>query len=286
MPNVGRVFVFCFLSAIGHLLLALPAHAAEFYFEPAPDAPGPGFSVRLMMRLDAPVNAVQGEVRFDPAFVSVQSLSDNPSNIPFWIERPHVAGTGTVGFAGIVPGGLQPGPVDRVPLFTATFSVLQAGRTRLSVSDALVMLHQDPPEPDRVTSVPLTVVLGPADVGEPAAAADAVPPEMFAISVIRGAPVRDGWASAVFSTRDLQTSVAGYELRERFLGLPGDWHNAVSPASLSWRWPLSIIEVRATDVAGNERVARTVPRTLYGAVAVAVLVVMVAIRRMRRRLRL
>ena len=238
------------------------SRAAEFSFEPIHDTPETGFTVRVMLGITDDINAFEGVVRYDSALIEPALINDGSGVVAFWVERPHRVTGGTIRFAGIVPGGLQKNVRDRVELFSVTFSVLSAGTAELSVDDALVYLNTPGAVQDTVRSVPLSVILDDSDVGTFESGEDSVPPEPFMPEVVRGLPVGDGATVVVFAVRDFQSGIATTEVRERPLGLFGAWEERGSPSVLSWWWPFSIIEVRATDHAGNIRVERTVPMTL------------------------
>ena len=51
-------------------------------------------------------NAVQATVTFPPGLFTLQGVNDGASPVTLWIEPPHETASGTVEFAGVVPGGI------------------------------------------------------------------------------------------------------------------------------------------------------------------------------------
>jgi hypothetical protein len=271
------------LILIAFVLCAIPAvaEAAELFFEPVPEHTGPGFTVRAVLRLDHGVNALEGVIRFDADAVSVSRLNAAPSGTPLWITEPAADASGSIAFSGIFPGGLEPRLTDRIALMELSFAGLRTGPSRLRFEGVHVFLNEPQPREDAVRTVPLTVILDESDIGRPDVPADSSPPEPFSVAVSPDVP-----RLAVFSARDTGSGIAGYELRERLLGLfASGWTTGSSPHELSARWRWSILEVRATDYAGNARTARLIPGSLialYAILAVVAVLVIGAAARWRR----
>ncbi|HXV26865.1 MAG TPA: hypothetical protein VD862_02500 [Candidatus Paceibacterota bacterium] len=254
------------LLAICYLLFDISgASAAELHFEPDLTHEGAGFTVNVVLKLARPVNAVQGVLEFDDDILELHRIDPSPSGVPLWIETPALAERGRIPFAGIFPGGIEPRLTDRIVLFRVAYAAERTGSARLSFNDVRVLLHTAEPADDEVITVPVTAVLGEGDLGIPDPPEDRIAPEPFTVNI-----VTEPAALAVFNARDLQSGVARYEVRERFLGLFGGYAPAVSPYELSAAWRWSIIDVRAADHAGNVRTARHVPAMLvivYGVAA-------------------
>src|SRR4030042_2646026 len=84
---------------------------------------------------------------------------------------------------------------------------------------------------------------------------DAVVPEPFTIVIQKDPAVFNGEYFIIFSTTDKQTGIDYYEVKE----CRDDWQNAESPYLLENQDLNSIIQVRAVDKAGNERMAEYLP---------------------------
>lgn len=237
-------------------------HAADLFFEPIEGPEGPGFTVSVRVLFDEPINALEGVLIFDPGVLSVRRVNPSPVGVPLWIQPPAVTEPGELSFAGIFPGGIGARFTDRVSLFEVTFEGLSDERTTLSFRDVRVFLHGPDAQEDVVRSIPIIAIIEPEDLGEPEIVEDTIPPQPFRISVFSGDLIEGKKAVAFFLARDLQSGVAKYEIRLRLFGVFGDWEETLSPSLLSSRWPWSIIDVRATDHAGNTRVARHVPTVL------------------------
>lgn len=250
------------IAVFSVLMLPVTGLAAEFSFEPVQDAPSPGFTVQIVLGIDRDVNAFEGVIQYDEEVVAVAQIREGAGAVPLWVERPNVTDPGALSFAGVFPGGLQRNVRDHITLFEVVFEALVPGTTTLTIEESSVYLHGPDGDLDNVRAIPLIVTVDNDDIGTPDVGVDKIPPESFDVAIVRDVPVGERSTVAVFSTRDFQSSVAEFAIRERFLGLFGSWHTTESPAVLSIRWPFSIIDVRATDYAGNSRVEHATPRSL------------------------
>lgn len=276
-----RISILLFLSG---LFIALPGsvHAAELFFEPVPEHEGPGFTVQLMLSYDRPVNAVEGVVRFDSEMLSIDSIIESPAGEPLWISPPNVQEDGSLSFAGIFPGGIEPIIADRIPLLTLTWRAHRVGQTDISIDGARVFVHGPDAQEDIVSATTLTVILDAGDLGEVLVPEDTIAPDAFRVQITSGTSLGQDGTYAVFSTRDHQTGVAQYELRERILGVLGRYRSAGGITKLSALWRFSIIEVRATDRAGNSVVGRHYPSILIATYVLLGLLIGLRLRRWRR----
>ena len=161
-----------------------------------------------------------------------------------------------------------------------TFEALIPGEIYLTLSDVRVLLNKAIPEDDEVRVIPLTVRTRSDDVGLPKLPDDDTLPDSFDIYVSTDSGIPGG-AVAIYGTRDHQTGVHTYEVRERLFGVFGRYRQADSPAELSplWRW--SIINVRATDRADNAVTARHIPLSLVAVYVLFGLLVSWRTRRVR-----
>ena len=97
---------------------------------------------------------------------------------------------------------------------------------------------------------------------------DFYPPEPFQIFVTKNKDFYNNKYVAIFSAQDKGTGIDHYEIKESFLGLESAWRRRESPYQLLDQNLFSIIEVKAVDKVGRERVERFIPaRVVYALVA-------------------
>lgn len=265
------------------LLLPSVAYAAQLSVEPGATPEGPGFRVQVVAQYDRAINALEGSLRFDPSFMRISRVIESPSGVPLWIERPRETSPGVFSFAGIFPGGIEPLLSNRIVVLDITFEALKTGTTEISISDARVLLHAATPTEDELELLPITVRIDGDDIGVPVIPEDTQEPEDFDIHVSSDTGLYAGDTVALYLARDMQSGVDTYELREKILGVFGVYRQTDSPSTLSPMWRWSIIEVRATDRAGNAAVARYVPKTLVAMYVLFGLLIGWRVRRTRRR---
>jgi hypothetical protein len=95
------------------------------------------------------------------------------------------------------------------------------------------------------------------------------PPEPFEIHLIRDPNLFGNRFAIVYTTQDKGSGIDHYEVREKFLGLFGDWKLAKSPYELTHQSLFGIIEVKAIDRVGLEQIERIVPpRFKYSVVGI------------------
>lgn len=248
-------------AALG-LLFALPAQAAQVYF----GAPGPSFGVGAAVDVGVflgsegeSVNAVEGTIRFPGDLLRLTDVRPAGSVVSFWVEQPRLGETG-VRFAGIVPGGFQG---DRGPLFSLTFEALKAGKATIDASQVSVLRNDGAGTPASVRPAPMALDILP-NGPQPAflLPKDTEVPEPFTPTLASDPNLFDGAWFAAFAAEDKQSGVATYEVKE---GPPADsvrtffdrapWRLAESPYKLERQDGTTRVLIRATDRAGNQRVA-------------------------------
>jgi len=127
------------LTVVIFLATAIFAWAADIVVAPASGSYTPGQTFTVAVRV-APggksVNAVEATLKFDPAVLSVVSLSKDGSVFSLWTTEPTFSNTaGTIGF-----GGGSPTPFTaQSNLVNVTFRTVAAGAGGLSVSTGSVL---------------------------------------------------------------------------------------------------------------------------------------------------
>lgn len=200
------------------------------------------------------INIVAGEISFaGPA--AVNRLNIGNSIVPLWVEEPHITDTGTIKFAGMMPGGFDD---FSGLLFKIEFDTTSPGEGRLQVTAAQAFLHDGAGTPVATRGIDYTYTIMPAREGVTAATRvdDTTPPEEFVPQLVRDPNILSGKWSLVFSTQDKGSGVSWYAVQEDRYGRfrSTSWQRATSPYLLQDQELRSYIFVKAVDGAGNERV--------------------------------
>jgi hypothetical protein len=123
-------------GSIAHF--SMLAAGARLYFSPDSGTQGASGTFTVKVLLDSGggvgVNAADGTVSFDPAYLSVASVSKDGSVFNLWTSDPVFSNTnGTVSFSGGTP---SPYAQSGGTVISITFRGVQAGNTNLSFSSA------------------------------------------------------------------------------------------------------------------------------------------------------
>jgi hypothetical protein len=219
--------------------------------------------VRVVIRIDQPVNAIMAKVRYDASVLHVQSISLANSPISLWAQSPEVESPGTITFAGAIPGGLSPELAAEVTLFTIRFEVQKSGPASLMIEEPVIYLHTPDSQRDIVEAIPTIIAVSsmPASPSHPLIL-DFSPPEVFTPLVVSTSDLADGAYVLLFQAFDKGSGIARYYVRERWLGVWGLWEEAESPYRIRDQRRFSIIEVKAVDEVGHERAIKVIPLRL------------------------
>lgn len=205
------------------------------------------------------LNALEGTFTFSSDLLEPLAVRTTDSLVSMWLTEPQLAVPGKISFSGIVPGGfgntLIPGADPSfLPLFTVDFRVTQEGTASFSLPDGVVLMNDGLGTPAIVYVATGNVpVVGVGDVEVYSSVEDTEPPLSFSPLVVRDAALGDGSWQLLFSTTDLETGVAYYEVQRG----SGSFVRAESPYAISAWSPFSYT-VRAVDDAGNVQVADAV----------------------------
>ncbi|OGZ19096.1 MAG: hypothetical protein A2Z68_02395 [Candidatus Nealsonbacteria bacterium RBG_13_38_11] len=105
---------------------------------------------------------------------------------------------------------------------------------------------------------------------------DKIPPEPFEIEIQKTPEIFEGKYFIVFFTTDKQTGIDYYQIKEG----TGEWQIAESPYLLKGQSLKSIIQIKAVDKAGNERMVEYIPSSkifFFSGIAILVLVLVAII---------
>jgi hypothetical protein len=257
------VLVSCIL-----LLVPFVSHAAVLEFTAVPAAVRPHDTFEASFVLDTSqesINAVEGQIQFDPSQLQINEIRDGNSVVTFWVDRPAVSAPGVISFSGIIPGGYRGAAAL---IFSLVLEGLVEGPATLDIRQARVLLHDG-------KATPATTRLRPANFritskAEPQAIAalqDVDRPELFIPTVSQDQSIFSGAWFLSFATQDKGSGIAYYEVAESFLGLDPSgslvsrlsWKQVESPYVLEHQGLHKYVYVKAVDKSGNIRIARLDP---------------------------
>jgi hypothetical protein len=208
-------------------------------------------------------NAVQATVTFPAGQFTLQGVNDGASPVSLWIEPPHETASGSVEFAGIVPGGVSVASsvVGLILVPTAP------GAGAIRVSNVSLLANDGEGSPIPVTTSDATIDVAPAP------ASGVVPqgpsfsytvPHTFTPVISQDPGVYNGEYFLIFSTTDKGSGMAYYQVLETpagvGMGQGPAWVTASSPYLLQDQTLSSDIYVRAVNNAGNAIVVKVPAR--------------------------
>ena len=236
------------------------------------------------------VNAVEASVIHDET-LSFVDASDNDSSVLFWVKYPSPCSKTTVCLSGIAPGGFT--GTSRV-IASLTFMPMQIGTSTISFDPFTILKHDGKGSPVYVSAEPLHLLVEEALQGAiaPVTYTDIESPEAFTPLITSDVDVFDGAFILIFETKDKQTKVVSYRVKEYrypFFSWLTSWQDAQSPYKLNDQSLQSYIAVTAIDEAGNERTMVIQPKTssemttVYIVIGFIILFIMMSILLYRRR---
>jgi hypothetical protein len=243
------------------------ANAAELNFKKTLDIINIGdvFDVSLVLNTEEEIiNALEATLKYSNN-LELENISDGNSIVNLWIRKPTVKNSknDSIFLSGLIPGGLS---IKEGEILTFTFRSLSEGEGYILVEDAKILHNNSEASEAKVSFKNLEFNIGSAktkiQTGEKLIL-DFLPPDEFKIYLSKDKNVFDNAWFISFNAQDKGSGISHYEVRERFLGLFGDWEKVENPYQLSYQSLFDIIEVRAVDNVGREREALFVPFRLY-----------------------
>ena len=174
----------------------------------------------------------------------------------FWITQPSESVSGTVSFAGIIPGGFEGAASSVLSLW---FTAISPGTASLSLGDVTVLLNDGEGTPAKTTTQSATITISSGvSSGTSSVAPSYISPELFTPIVSSDPNVFGGQFFLSFATTDKGSGIDHYEVLEAPTGRNStgnggvsNWQVATSPYLLRDQTLSSDIYVRAVDHAGN-----------------------------------
>jgi len=268
------------LFSIFYFLFSSSAFAVELYLESSqPEyAPNETFSVDIRLNVTPPENvtAIEGYLKFDnQSLKAIDFLTGN--SVLMFIETPKInQEQGIVSFSSIIPGGYTgrlPGdPGESNLLGKIIFQVQKTINPQTSIyflDNSRVLLNAGEEAKTNLVFKPLDiqissqeVAFNPLDDLAKIKEEDKIPPEEFKPEIVK----IDDKYFLVFNSQDKQSGIDHYEIRFFKSNILGQLHQisltekAVNPHLLNISEIKNIIEVKAIDKAGNERIATLYPQ--------------------------
>lgn len=234
----------------------------------APENVNAGEQFALEVFLDTEgenINAIEGSIIL-PENISVTEIRYRGSVVSLWLSPPSEQDS-VVSFEGVVPGGYQASPerTGNGNVFTLLLTAESEGRAMFAFGNTLNVYRND----GEGTALPLSK--SPAEVNVVASGAptagdfgdDRYSPEPFTPAVVSGDLYGIEGEVVVFATQDKDSGVAAYDIAFSHVGFLPDflasWLPAESPFPLPEEAKDKYVFVRATDGAGNTRLATISP---------------------------
>lgn len=224
-----------------------------------------GDSIIFTLRVDSEnkkINSIDGGVVLDYPTESVSLVDINTAGSGFslWPTKPLPSLNNTsISFAGGYPGGFT--SKDAI-VFNAVLKLQKTGTVTLSPNNIGVYLHDGKGTKDGVNIKNLAInVLPKTSDAEPTndwstvIASDKTAPQSFEVTRGKDPFIFGNQHFISFFTTDLASGVAYYEAQEGDRGFT----RAESPYLLQDQSLASIIQVKAVDKAGNEKIEKLMP---------------------------
>lgn len=250
--SVIAIFVFIFFPAL--------ARASGFFFDSTADKiyQGDTFIVQLKLSTtDNLINAVEGYLSFDNNNLEVKEVSTGGSIFSLWPKPALILNEkGEISFVGGVMGGFQGANAEILKII---FLAKKEGTAGLNFEKNSLLFLNDGKgtkisytvRPFKLSILKRPTELAPKDEWQPLLKQDTNPPEPFELILDKSPFVFEGDYFISFFTTDKESGVDHYEIKEG----EGMLVKADSPYKLNDQSLRSVIEVKAVDKAGNERLA-------------------------------
>lgn len=234
-------------------LFLIPARVlgADIFFESGADAFSIDKEFVVEVLIDPKgdlVNAISGEILFNPDFLEIKEFRDGNSKINFWIEKPNNKIDDRIVFSGITPGAIPPGHNF---LFSIVFVPRETGNTRLEFGPVDMFRNDGNGSKIEVKKSSFIANIDNNSVASVQNKEDIEPPENFKPEVALSEDMFDGKYFLVFATQDKGVGIERYEVKEGFWG---KYLKAESPYMLEGQKLNKKIYIKAIDKNGNERV--------------------------------
>ena len=218
------------------------------------------FLVNVIVFTNEPINAVEGQISFNPNMLEVKEIRDGGSSVNIWIEKPEITSNGTIVFSGITPGGFL-GVNNQ--LFTIVFEAKDSGIASIVINNAKALQN------DGIgTKIPLAFrnvkinIQKENNAMQEEISKDTTIPEPFKPIITQDLSLFENNWFVVFATQDKISGISHYEIKEykfRYFSFLSRWKTADSPYVLTDQSLKSRIIIKAIDNAHNTQTAKINP---------------------------
>ena len=268
IQNLKKVTLVVFFVAGIFFLTIDVCQAAVLYLSPENQTVNVGDTFIQEIKIDTqePINAIEYQITYSPDILEAVDFSLGNSILTVVAQGPVIdQENGLISFAGGLPGGytgkIFGGLADNNLVGRIIFRALKDSQSEILIGQAKVLLHDGfGTEAELIVRNAQVEIL----VEEPGFIQDqwqeeinkdTIPPELFQLQIIQDSSIFDGQHVLIFSTTDKQTGIDYYEVREG----NNDWQEAESPYLIIDQKLNKIINVKAVDKAGNERIESMKP---------------------------
>jgi hypothetical protein len=223
--------------------------------------------VRLMFVKDgAAINALEGSLTFDPAYLTPTAVLDGGSIIGTWIKnidlKDERALRGSLLFSGIIPRGLTVGG----EVVTVIFTAHKKGETYVA-GTGIAYKNDGKATPTVLTPAQLPVAVKEAGiVMKSDIPTDTTAPVITRLDIAQNEAMFDGGYFIVFAAKDGESGVDHFELFETSTKASSttlekaSWKVVKSPALLTDQSLQSYVYLKAVDRNGNSSIKELVAR--------------------------
>ena len=200
------------------------------------------------------LNAVEAEIIFPSDILEFVTVNDAGSVISLWVKKPTFDGVDSVSLSGITPGGFSSQTTELLEL---KFRAVKAGQGMVVSDQVKLLIHDGLGTEALVEKQNLPINVNSDEASVVANDIDEERPENFKPEIIEDPDVFNGKHTLIFSTKDKNSGINRYEVKE---GWFGRYHLAESPYELENQSLDKEIQVKAIDNAGNERLETIYPQ--------------------------
>lgn len=232
------------------------------------------FIVNVMLNTENEnINICETDINFPKDILWVENISNGDSLLSLWPRNPSFLNQeGIISFAGGSPGGFT----GQGKLISIIFRAIKEGSAKIDFNNSGVLLNDGlgtqvklETESAKLTIFPATPQ-GPKNEWQEKLTEDNIPPEDFQVKIDK----IDGKYFAIFSTVDNQSGIDHYEIKEQ----NQEWKRGNSPYLLENQTLSGKIFLRATDIAGNERISEITPqKIIYLQITIYILILIIIV---------
>lgn len=256
-----KFFISIVFISFGFVLLPTIVKAATIYFSPDSDNIRQDDVFIVEAKISSPkelINAAEATIKFDNDRLEVKELSTGGSIFSLWPKPPVFSNQdGKISFVGGAPGGFKG---EDIRVLKIIFFAKNDGEAKLNFQDNTSLFLNDGSgtrispwlRPIGLNILKHLPEIAPKDEWQSVIKGDNIPPEPFEAVISRNSVIFNNQYFVSFFAVDGQSGIAYYQIKEG----GGDFTQAESPHLLKDQSLKNIIQVKAVDKAGNERIAK------------------------------